>query len=221
MQRSIESVRSSLGPEHHLIAAVDDIKSMEHIQSFAPDVEVIMTPPECPSGTDRVFEAAKHYVERNKIDPKNLRVVNVQGDMPFVTSETINSFLNKLSSLNEEYVTLAAPWPESYSADDASKVKCVVDLHCHALYFSRSPIPYDSQKRLLHLGVYAYSFGFLKIFCELQPSFLEKAERLEQLRALENSKKLYVVVDPNLCVDDFHGIDTPADLQWARNRIKH
>ncbi|NTV51694.1 MAG: 3-deoxy-manno-octulosonate cytidylyltransferase, partial [Candidatus Firestonebacteria bacterium] len=173
--------------------------------------EAVMTPVACASGTDRLAVVAK------KIDCDI--VVNIQGDEPFILPATIDRLCAPLVKDKTLLMsTLAAPLPtEDYSNPNAVKVVC--DLQGNALYFSRAPIPHarDNGKLpsglcRLHLGLYAYRRDFLLRYAAWRQTPLEKTEKLEQLRALENGVKIRVVrVDkPTLSVD------TQADLTRAR-----
>ena len=198
MIRAIKATSSALLETQVLLVAVDSERSAEQIKKHGMNVEVIMTQPSCPSGTDRVFKAVQSYTKTHGLDTSHLKVINVQGDMPFVNSDVLRSFFETVEkNKTESYFTLACPWPTALDRSDISKVKCILNAQQHALYFSRSPIPHqaDSTSKtlsLLHIGAYAYKYEFLERFCNLAPSPLELSEKLEQLRALENGFKLWV-----------------------------
>lgn len=228
--KSITEVLKAKLKTQALIAAVDSEEVAKVLKKHFPedsDLKVITTSPDCPSGTDRVFEAVKIFLNDSKAN-EDLRIINIQGDMPFAEAIALNNFFEVVENkTSENYLTVAIPWPSNADYNAPSKVKCLLDTHSHAIYFSRLGIPFSQPhskdeltKGFLHLGLYAYSFEFLEAFCALKPSFLERSESLEQLRAIENGMPLYVHVDANINPDNFRGIDTSEDLQWARNRIK-
>ena len=166
------------------------------------------------SGLDRVAEAAGLLEDGSSRDPEAV-VVNVQGDEPFVSPEGLARLIALFERPEVRMGTLAAPFPRGEDPLDPSRVKVVVDRDGRALYFSRSPIPYGSgpeMASLLHVGVYAYRRRTLLELAALAPVPLERAERLEQLRALWNGIPIHVAVGDYGSI----GIDTPADLERAR-----
>lgn len=170
-------------------------------------IPVVMTSPDCPSGSDRVREAAR------QIDADIY--VNIQGDEPTLTAEFFTPLLALFQRDEVEVSTLAVACPPE-EIDNPNAVKVVTALDGRALYFSRSAIPFDRDRAGFagyrkHLGIYAYRKAALERFAQLPPSPLELAERLEQLRLLENGIALYVADAPG----DTIGVDTEADLARA------
>jgi len=170
-------------------------------------VPVQMTSPDCPSGSDRVREVASR-IEADII-------VNIQGDEPTLTPDFFPPLLALFDRPEVEVATLAVPCAPDEIADP-NAVKVVTALDGRALYFSRSTIPFDRDQAGFatyrkHLGIYAYRRAALERFAALPPSPLEKIERLEQLRLLENGIALYVADAPR----DTIGVDTEADLMRA------
>jgi 3-deoxy-manno-octulosonate cytidylyltransferase (CMP-KDO synthetase) len=170
-------------------------------------IPVVMTSPECPSGSDRVREVAR------QIDADIY--VNIQGDEPTLTAAFFPPLLALFKRSEVEAATLAVRClPEEF--DNPNAVKVVTALDGRALYFSRATIPFDrdgagfSDYRK-HLGIYAYRKAALERFAALPPSPLELVERLEQLRLLENGIALYVADAPA----DTIGVDTEEDLLRA------
>jgi 3-deoxy-manno-octulosonate cytidylyltransferase (CMP-KDO synthetase) len=177
------------------------------------------------SGTDRVAAVASY---RNW--PDDTLVVNVQGDEPFVPPSLIDQLAKVLMSRNDVGVaTLATPIQSVEEFMDPNVVKVVTDKGGLALYFSRAPIPWhrdvvrngkdhkNHRSALRHVGMYAYRVGTLKQISGLAASSLEKTERLEQLRLLQNGIKVMVEVcqeSPGL------SIDTPEDLEQARRLVR-
>jgi 3-deoxy-manno-octulosonate cytidylyltransferase (CMP-KDO synthetase) len=170
-------------------------------------ISVAMTSAECPSGSDRVREVAR------QIDADIY--VNIQGDEPTLTGEFFPPLLSLLERPEVQVATLAVPCAAGEVADP-NAVKVVTALDGRALYFSRAAIPFDRDKAGFsgyrkHLGIYAYRKAALERFAALGPSPLERTERLEQLRLLENGIALYVAEAPG----DTIGVDSVADLERA------
>ena len=178
---------------------------------------VIMTRADHPSGTDRLAEAAATL----QADV----IINVQGDEPFIDPALIDRLAEQLSDPEIPMATAAFRIRSVADFTDPALVKVVMDTQRRALYFSRSPVPFPRTFELTdtdvlpndfcaygHLGIYAYRKDFLLRYAALPPTYLEKTERLEQLRVLENGYALRVIeaARPSL------GIDTPEDLRKAR-----
>ncbi|MGA3262478.1 MAG: 3-deoxy-manno-octulosonate cytidylyltransferase [Terracidiphilus sp.] len=175
-------------------------------------IPVVMTSTDCPSGSDRVREAAR------QIDADIY--VNIQGDEPTLTPEFFPPLLGLFERPEVEVSTLAVRCPPEEIADP-NAVKVVTALDGRALYFSRAAIPFDRDSAGLagyrkHLGIYAYRKAALERFAALPPSPLEKLERLEQLRLLENGIDIYVAAAPR----DTIGVDTEEDLKRAEAALK-
>lgn len=169
-------------------------------------VNYVYTDPSCPSGTDRVYQAWQTL--SNKEDFKY--ILNVQGDMPFIESSTIYKVANSLWHSNADILTPVVNVGFK-AAEGESNVKVVATIDNKALYFSRSMIPNSSENFLYHVGVYGFKAESLRKFVELPVSFLEKTERLEQLRALENGMSI------GLCYVDTIpiSVDTKEDYNKA------
>jgi 3-deoxy-manno-octulosonate cytidylyltransferase (CMP-KDO synthetase) len=173
--------------------------------------KVIMSKKEHESGSDRIAEA----IAEMNIDV----IVNVQGDEPFIKKEP----LEKLVRLFNDDSIQVASLMRKISKEDAgnpNNVKVVTDKSGYALYFSRSIIPYQRDKKMnveyfLHVGVYAYKKEVLMNFTKWPQSSLEKIEKLEQLRYLENGIKI------KMAETDYNNIaiDTPADLEKAKKSL--
>jgi 3-deoxy-manno-octulosonate cytidylyltransferase (CMP-KDO synthetase) len=163
-----------------------------------------MTSPKHRNGTERVHEISKAI-------PADI-YVNVQGDEPLVRAEQIAKLLELMRDPDQQVGTLMTRAAD-IDVPNPSAVKVVTDLKGRALYFSRAIIPFDrdgSKPRYFkHLGIYAYRKDALERFVALPESELEKAERLEQLRFLENGVAIYVAETPH----DSIGVDTEEDLQ--------
>jgi 3-deoxy-manno-octulosonate cytidylyltransferase (CMP-KDO synthetase) len=173
----------------------------------ARKIPVVMTSPACASGSDRVREVAR------QIDADVY--VNIQGDEPTLTADFFPPLLELFARAEVEVTTLAVPCPPEEIANP-NAVKVVTAVDGRALYFSRATIPYDRDNTGFggyrkHLGIYAYRKAALERFAALPPSPLEKLERLEQLRLLENGIAIYVADAPH----DTIGVDTEEDLWRA------
>jgi len=173
----------------------------------ARSIPVVMTSPACPSGSDRVREVSR------QIDAEIY--VNIQGDEPTLTADFFPPLLDLFARPEVEVTTLSVRCPpEEFTNPNA--VKVVTALDGRALYFSRATIPFDRDQvgftgYRKHLGIYAYRKAALERFAALPPSPLEKLERLEQLRFLENGIAIYVADAPR----DTIGVDTEEDLVRA------
>ena len=170
-----------------------------------------MTSPTHRSGTERVHEISS----REAADV----YINVQGDEPLVRPEQIASLLDVMAKPDVQVGTLMTP-AAAIDIPNPNAVKVVTDLTGRALYFSRATVPHDrdrtSPKYFKHLGLYAYRKPALDRFVALPESSLEKAERLEQLRFLENGIPIYVGETPH----DSIGVDTEEDLQRVITLLK-
>lgn len=206
LQWVYEGARSSRSIDR-LLVATDDERIAGAARSFGADA--VMTSPECPSGTDRVAEAASG-IEADLI-------VNIQGDEPLIEGAMLDALVAALDESGAPMASLMARVDDPALALDPHRVKVVTNGAGEALYFSRSPIPHGSADFVfVHIGIYAYRRDFLYRFRTLPPTRLEKAERLEQLRALENGYRIRMVeiAAPTLSVD------TPADIIGVERRLQ-
>lgn len=178
--------------------------------------EAILTRADHPSGLDRVAEAVRLLEGDGAADPEAV-YLNVQGDEPFVSPAGLDHLVRLFERREVRMATVAAPFGAGEDPGDPNRVKVVTDRAGRALYFSRSPLPHGSDPEcppLLHVGVYAYRRDTLLALAALPPCPLERAERLEQLRALWNGISIHVAVGDYGSI----GIDTPEDLARARGR---
>ncbi|HEX4758799.1 MAG TPA: 3-deoxy-manno-octulosonate cytidylyltransferase [Terracidiphilus sp.] len=175
-------------------------------------IPVVMTSPDCPSGSDRVREVAQ------QIDADVY--VNIQGDEPTLTADFFPPLLGLFARPEVEVTTLAVCCPPEEFANP-NAVKVVTARDGRALYFSRATIPFDRDGigftgYRKHLGIYAYRKAALERFAALPPGLLERVERLEQLRLLESGIALFVAKAPR----DTIGVDTEEDLVRAEIMLK-
>lgn len=181
--------------------ATDDQRIFDAATAFG--ARVIMTSPDHPSGSDRLAEAVQSF-------PGATHVVNIQGDEPLIDPALIDSLTDALVSDEAlSMATVACPITEEEDLDNPNIVKVALARNGDALYFSRSVIPYARHPRitppLRHLGIYAYRRDFLENYVRWEPTPLEQTESLEQLRALENSARIRVILTDHVSV----GVDTP------------
>jgi 3-deoxy-manno-octulosonate cytidylyltransferase (CMP-KDO synthetase) len=172
----------------------------------------VMTSPDHPSGSDRIYEAMK------TLDPEGRAeiVINLQGDFPTITADTIRAVLPPLDDPAVDISTLASEIHTEEEDLAPGVVKAVGSpigpRRLRALYFTRATAPWGDGPRYHHIGLYAYRRAALERFVQLPPSALERQEKLEQLRALEAGMRIDVTI-----VDTVpRGVDTPADLETAR-----
>ncbi|MBB4268177.1 3-deoxy-manno-octulosonate cytidylyltransferase [Roseospira visakhapatnamensis] len=173
----------------------------------------VMTDPDLPSGSDRVWAAAQ------AVDPQGRHdlVVNVQADLPTLDPVLIRDAIAPLADPAVDISTLVARISDPDELADPSVVKAVIGLAPgrrmgRALYFSRAPVPGGEGPHYHHIGLYVYRREALHTFVGLEPGVLERRERLEQLRALENHMRIDAMLVDTVPL----GVDTPADLDKAR-----
>jgi 3-deoxy-manno-octulosonate cytidylyltransferase (CMP-KDO synthetase) len=180
--------------------------------------DAVLTDPGLPSGTDRIFAALR------ELDPGRRygRVVNLQGDLPTLDPAAVRQVLEPLDELDTDLATLANATEDEHELRDPNVVKAVVSLDParprlgRALYFTRATAPSGPGPVWHHIGIYAFARAALERFAALPPSPLERRERLEQLRALENGMSIGV----RLVAAVPFGVDTPADLERARRILE-
>jgi 3-deoxy-manno-octulosonate cytidylyltransferase (CMP-KDO synthetase) len=197
-----------------VIVACDDQKIVDVIENAGG--RAVLTDSSLPSGTDRVYSAWK------KIDPEGTKykyIINVQGDLPLIDSRFIKKASDMVKTSNFDMSTLATPiTDESYKLN--SVVKPVIAFRSknegQALYFSRSPVPLGGTY-YHHVGIYCFRAKTLEKFVSLPQSNLEKIEKLEQLRALENGITIGVVTLDLPCP---MSVDTQEDLDRVRNAAR-
>jgi 3-deoxy-manno-octulosonate cytidylyltransferase (CMP-KDO synthetase) len=205
-----------------VIVATDDERIRAAVKSFGG--EAMMTSPRHSTGTDRIAEVA------NSLDCDI--VVNVQGDEPLIRPEMIDEAIAPLvQDVSIPMGTLCRRIEDREEAFDPNVVKMVFDKNGFALYFSRAPIPWDrdawagksSWKELSlegplykHIGLYVYRRDFLLDYAAMPRTALEAAEKLEQLRALENGHRIKVVITRY----ESFGVDIPGDLGKILNRLE-
>jgi len=214
IQHTFESVSKSK-LINKIIIAVDDSKVAQVVGDFGANV--VETPKKISTGSDRIAFVAKDLKDADII-------VNIQGDEPFIDGKMIDEAIEPLLFDKEVQVSTLAKRIESVrELNSPDVVKVVFDYWNYAIYFSRAAIPYvrdvkSEKEKLLaaeiykHIGLYVFRKDALLKFTKLKPTDLENAERLEQLRMIENGIKIKIVVTEL----DSIGVDTPEDLEKAR-----
>ncbi len=193
-----------------IIIATDDMRIAE--VGFAFGAEIAVTAADHPSGTDRIAEVARK-LKRASI------IFNIQGDEPLIDPGLLQRLVGKMKENPRiRIVTAAAPIALEEPCSEHN-VKVVFNCDGDALYFSRSTIPFrrgtSEIRTYMHLGIYGYRRKALLDFVKMPPSFLEQAEQLEQLRALENGMKIRVVVSETSSI----GVDTLEDATQVERLI--
>ncbi len=206
IQHVYERAEQAAVPDE-VVVATDNELVKKTVEGFGG--KAVMTSPDHPSGTDRLAEVALSYPDADVI-------VNVQGDEPMIPPEVIDRLALAFADDGELSMATMKVLMNEEDYNNPAAVKVVTDQNGYALYFSRSLMPYprnkpEGYKVFKHVGIYAYRRSFLLKYAALAPTPLEKAESLEQLRALENGYKIKVLES------DFQGIgiDTPEDLAAA------
>lgn len=201
-----------------VIVATDDQRIFDAVKAFGG--EVVMTRVEHVSGTDRVAEAARilNFVQQSDL------IINLQGDEPEISPDAIDALIDVMAKRPEAVMaTLATPIHDEAVYRDPSCVKVVKDDGGYALYFSRSPIPYHRDGKpvdglpwgFLHIGLYAFRGRFLQQVATMPAADLESAEKLEQLRVMENGHRIAL----GIVAEHAPGVDTPED--YARFVARH
>lgn len=191
-----------------VVVATDDTRIYETVEAFGGTA--VMTPADCPSGTDRAAHVARDFACE--------WVVNIQGDEPLLEPAMIDQLVAGMQAAPDcPMGTLARPITNAETWENPNVVKVVFGVRGNALYFSRRSLPYarEAAGRFVpgsaykHLGIYAYRREFLLRFVTWAPTPLEQMEKLEQLRALEHDVPIRVWVTDR----DSIGVDTPADVK--------
>ena len=194
-----------------IFLATDDRRIMEAAEVHK--VPALLTRSDHPSGSDRAMEAA----EQLSLEAETV-VVNIQGDEPLLDPAMLSDLVKPFKDQQIQVTTLAHPLAAE-DAQDPDRVKVVCSISGRALYFSRYGIPYTGgtpQKIWGHIGLYAFRLSCLRQFVNWKPSPLERAEKLEQLRLLENDVPIQVVFTDRYS----RSVDSQKDLAVIRDKIK-
>ena len=205
-----QAVAAAIGPV--LVAAAEPEIALA---IEAAGGRAVLTDPDLPSGSDRIFQALQMF------DPKGTHdvVVNVQGDLPLLDPSYIRAVAEAQAASGADIATLVAEIDDPADRDNPNAVKAVVSwdgARGRALYFTRASAPHGDGPHYFHIGIYAFARDALARFVALPPSPLEKQEKLEQLRAMEAGMRIAVARVDSVPLS----VDTPADLEDARRAVK-
>lgn len=202
--------------------ATDDTRIYDAVKAFGG--KVVMTSESHNSGTDRCLEALNAYMAETgeTFDV----VINVQGDEPYIRPEQLMQLGKCFEDPQVELATLVKRVKDKEELYNANSPKVILDKDSNAIYFSRTPIPYSRDIEVTdqyvactpfyrHIGLYGYRVGTLARICAMPQSFLEKTEKLEQLRWIENGLKIRVAETEY----ETHAVDTEEDLAFINSKI--
>ncbi|HXC54287.1 MAG TPA: 3-deoxy-manno-octulosonate cytidylyltransferase [Rhizomicrobium sp.] len=206
-----QAVAAAIGPVVVAAAEPEIVAAVE-----AAGGRAVLTAPDLPSGSDRIFQALQGIDPRGDHDV----IVNLQGDLPALDPAHVRIVAETLAAGGADIATLATEIDDPADADNPNVPKPVVAWDAdgargRALYFTRSRAPYGEGPVYFHIGIYAYTRAALARFVALPPSPLEKREKLEQLRALEAGMTIAVARVDRVPLS----VDTPADLEKARKHL--
>ena len=195
-----------------ILIATDDARIAENAESFG--AKIVMTSNDHVSGTDRIAEVAQ-------TDQDCTHIINIQGDEPLIDPGLIDQLAEKIS--NDPticMITAATLGINNLDLANSNVVKTVINKENNAIYFSRSVIPHQNSESpaapcYRHKGIYGYTKDFILKFVRWKPSPLELAERLEQLRAIENGASIHVIITD----DNSIGVDTPEQAIMVEQQI--
>ncbi len=211
IRRVVERAQNSRA--HRVIVATDDERIAREV-SDTTTAQICETSASHLNGTDRIAEV----VETLQLADDRV-IVNVQGDEPLISASLIEGvadslILSKIASMS----TAARKFQSMHEWRDSTKVKCIVNSAGHAIYFSRAAVPWQASDvadsaSLHHIGIYAYTAGYLKMHSSRPPCELERCEQLEQLRVLFYGDSIAVRIDNEY---SGFGVDTEDDLRRVR-----
>ena len=197
-ERALQCRRAS-----RVYVATDDDRIADHVASFGG--RVVRPRGEFATGMDRIAAAL------DLLDGSFDQIINVQGDEPLIDTGSVDHVIEVLQTTNADIATLACPLESDEELRSRDVVKVVTALNGDALYFSRAPM----AGALHHIGLYGYQTAVLRRVASLPPSPLERAESLEQLRALQNGLKIRVVQTTKAHL----GVDRPEDIARVENEL--
>ncbi len=215
-----ERVVAAIGSIDQVIVAAGDAEIVDVMQSAGG--RVVLTNPDLPSGSDRVFRAIQEIEKQDGITLEH--IINVQGDLPTLAPEIVKKTADLLQD-GSDMASLVAEIIDPREIDNPNVVKAIVSWDAastkqekvgRGLYFTRAAAPSGDGPYYHHIGIYGYQRDALEKFVNLPPSTLEKREKLEQLRALEDGMTIRLA-----CVDTIPlGVDTQEDLERARKILQ-
>jgi 3-deoxy-manno-octulosonate cytidylyltransferase (CMP-KDO synthetase) len=190
-----------------VVVATDDVRILEAARGFG--AEAVMTSAGCASGTDRAAEVAARC--------DAAIIVDIQGDEPLIEGDMLDPLVEAIEAGDADMASLMIRESDPALLADPNVVKAVVDRRGFALYFSRAPLRSDiSDSFYRHIGIYAFRREALLGYGALPPSRLERAERLEQLRALDNGLRIRMIETTRATLS----VDVPADIIKVENRLR-
>lgn len=212
IQHVYERASKALRPEMVLVAT-DSRLVYDAVVAFGG--QAMLTSPDHPTGTDRLAEVAQSYPDADII-------INVQGDEPLIDPNIIDDLAGAFDNDPGLNMATLMTLMDEDEYHNPSAVKVLTDLNGYALYFSRSLIPYprvkhDQYNVYKHIGIYAYRRNFLLKYAKLPPTPHERAESLEQLRALEHGYRIKVLKTGFKSI----GVDTPEDLERVNKLLEN
>ncbi|MFT7086824.1 MAG: 3-deoxy-manno-octulosonate cytidylyltransferase (CMP-KDO synthetase) [Rickettsiales bacterium] len=213
-----QAKKANLG---EVVVACDSAEIANAIENIGG--KAIITDPNLPSGTDRIFAAMQQIPNYQDFEI----IVNLQGDLPAIDPKVIKAAANTILQSDADIATVASIISDKEEINNPNVVKIAIAfledsilgnaILGNALYFSRAPIPHNAAEYYHHIGIYAYKRKSLERFVNLKPSNLEKTESLEQLRALENQMTIAVqIVDSHPL-----SVDNSEDLEKVRNFLRN
>ena len=215
-----ERVVAAIGSIDQVIVAAGDAEIVDVMQSAGG--RVVLTDQDLPSGSDRVFRAIQEIEKQDGITLEH--IINVQGDLPTLAPEIVKKTADLLQD-GSDMASLVAEITDPREIDNPNIVKAIVSWDAastkqekvgRGLYFTRTAAPSGDGPYYHHIGIYGYQRDALEKFVNLPPSTLEKREKLEQLRALEDGMTIRLA-----CVDTIPlGVDTQEDLERARKILQ-
>ena len=215
-----ERVVAAIGSVDQVIVAAGDAEIVDVMQSVGG--RVVLTDPDLPSGSDRVFRAIQEIEKQDGITLEH--IINVQGDLPTLAPEIVKKTADLLQN-GADMASLVAEIKDPRDIDNPNVVKAIVSWDeastkqekvGRGLYFTRAAAPSGDGPYYHHIGIYGYQRDALEKFVNLPPSTLEKREKLEQLRAIEDGMTIRLA-----CVDTIPlGVDTQEDLEKARKILQ-
>ncbi|MEI8133554.1 MAG: 3-deoxy-manno-octulosonate cytidylyltransferase [bacterium] len=196
-----------------VVVATDSDEIAKHVNSFGAGA--IMTPEDCPNGTDRVAYAARHLADDIDI------IMNVQGDEPLIEQEVIEKMRASFEDAQVQIATPVAPILNLEDVTNPNIVKVVTDKSDNVMYFSRSTIPFDrdNQSRMQywrHIGLYGFRRKILEEIRHLPSTELEEIEKLEQLKWLYHGYNIRAVQVENASIE----VNTPADVRKVEEILR-
>lgn len=204
----------------NVCVATDDLRILNAVNSLGGNA--VMTSLKHQSGTDRCLEAYQKFSKENNKDFSV--IINIQGDEPYIHPEQLQELSMCFNEEEVEIATLVKRIKNAKELNNPNSPKVIISKQNYALYFSRTPIPYARDKEMndklmselnyfRHIGLYGYRAKTLEKICSLEQSFLERTEKLEQLRWLENGYKIKVAVTDY----ETFAVDTPEDMEFLNS----